>query len=541
MEEQKEVRKKSFLQGAAILAGAGVVIKLMGAAFRIPLANIIGPLGMSYYQTAYPIYNLFLAVSTAGIPVAISRMVAERYAAGNHYEAYRVFRVSFLLLLVLGSISSTALFFGAGAYAESAETPEATLAIRAIAPALLIVSLMAGFRGYFQGTQNMKPTAVSQILEQFFRVTVGLTLAVVLVKTGLEQAAAGASFGATAGSAFGLLGIALIYLAYKKTIIKRINSRPKRAVDSAGKILVRIFFIALPITIGAAIMPLMNMIDVQIVKARLIAIGYSRETAGTMFGELTGFAAPLINLPQVLIQAIAISLVPAIASAYQRKDAEFLRYNASTGLRTAMIIAMPCAFGMMTLAEPIMLLLYPMKKASAINAAPCLFILAIGIIFLSGIQTLTGVLQGIGKQNIPVRNLCIGAVVKVACTFYLTGIEAINVKGAAVGTVATYAVTFLLNLAAVRKYTGARFSISLTFLRPLISALAMSVCVLGAYELLSGGLGNTVATLASVAVGGCVYVVMIFATKSITTEELRLMPKGDKLVQILGRFAGKSR
>lgn len=539
MEEQKEGKKKSFLQGAAILAGAGVVIKLMGAAFRIPLANIIGPLGMSYYQTAYPIYNLFLTVSTAGIPVAISRMVAERYAAGNHYEAYRVFRVSFLLLLIIGCVSSTALFFGAGAYAESAETPEATLAIRAIAPALLLVSLMAGFRGYFQGTQNMKPTAISQILEQFFRVAVGLVLAVTLVKAGLEEAAAGASFGATAGSAFGLLGIALIYLLYKQTIMKRINRRPKQAIDSAGKILTKIFFIALPITIGAAIMPLMNMIDVQIVKSRLIAIGYSREAAGTMFGELTGFAAPLINLPQVLIQAIAISLVPAIAAAYQRKDAEFLRYNASTGLRTAMIIAMPCAFGMMTLAEPIMLLLYPMKKASAVNAAPCLFILAIGIIFLSGIQTLTGVLQGIGKQNIPVRNLCIGAVVKIACTFYLTGIESINVKGAAIGTVATYAVTFLLNLAAVRKYTGANFNIGLTFLRPLISVLTMSVCVLAVHKLLAGTLGNTIATLASVAVGGVIYLVMIFATRSITAEELRMMPKGDKLVRVFGRFAAK--
>lgn len=535
-DEIKDVKKKSFLQGAAILAAAGVVIKLMGAAFRIPLANIIGPLGMSYYQTAYPIYNLFLTVSTAGIPVAISRMVAERYAAGNHYEAHRVFKVSFLLLMIIGTISSTLLFFGAEAYATSAETPEATLAIKAIAPALLLVSLMAAFRGYFQGTQNMKPTALSQIFEQLFRVAIGLTLAIVLVKKGLEVAAAGASFGATAGSAFGLISIALIYMLHKQSIHRKINRGPKRSVDRAGKILVRIFMIALPITIGAAIMPLMNMIDVQIVKSRLIDIGYSHDAAGTLFGELTGFAAPLINLPQVLIQAIAISLVPTIAAAYQRRDTEFLKYNVSTGLRTAMIIAMPCAFGMMTLAEPIMLLLYPLKKASAVSAAPCLFILAIGIIFLSGIQTLTGVLQGIGKQNIPVRNLFVGALVKVACTFYLTGIESINVKGAAIGTVATYVVTFLLNLAAVKKYTGASFNVGLTFIRPLISVVAMSVCALGTYKLTVGMVGNSIATLAGVAIGGCVYLVMIFATKSITSEELAMMPKGDKLVKLAGRF-----
>lgn len=535
--EVKEVKKKSFLQGAAILAGAGIVIKLMGAAFRIPLANIIGPLGMSYYQTAYPIYNLFLTVSTAGIPVAISRMVAERYAAGNHYEAHRVFRVSLLLLLIIGTISSTVLFFGAGAYANSAETPEAAMAIKAIAPALLLVSLMAAFRGYFQGTQNMKPTALSQIFEQLFRVSVGLTLAIVMVKKGLEMAAAGASFGATAGSAFGLISIALIYLLHRQSIFKKISRGRKRPVDRAGKILVRIFMIALPITIGAAIMPLMNMIDVQIVKSRLIDIGYSHQAAGTLFGELTGFAAPLINLPQVLIQAIAISLVPTIAAAYQRRDTEFLKFNASTGLRTAMIIAMPCAFGMMTLAEPIMLLLYPLKKASAVSAAPCLFILAIGIIFLSGIQTLTGILQGIGKQNIPVRNLFIGAVVKIACTFYLTGIQSINVKGAAIGTVATYIVTFLLNLAAVKKYTGASFHAGKTFIRPLISVLAMSVCAWGTHRLIVGLVGNSLATLVAVGAGGLVYLVMIFATRTITAEELSMLPKGDKLAKIAGRLS----
>ncbi|WP_130861536.1 putative polysaccharide biosynthesis protein [Bacilliculturomica massiliensis] len=535
--ETREVKKKSFLQGAAILAGAAVLIKLMGAFFRIPLANIIGAVGMGYYQTAYPIYNLFLTISTAGIPVAISRMVAERCAEGNHYEAHRVFKVSFLLLLIIGTLSSSILYFGADAYAKSANMDEAVLAIRAIAPALLLVSLMAAFRGYFQGTQNMKPTACSQIFEQLFRVAVGLTLAIVLAKKGLEVAAAGASFGATAGSAFGLLVIALIYLLHKKAIAQKIRrSGSKSSGESSGRILVRIFIIALPITIGAAIMPLMNMIDLQIVMNRLVDIGYTSESAQAMYGELSGFAAPLINLPQVLIQAIAISLVPTIAAAHQRRDMEFLRFNVSTGLRTAMIIAMPCAFGMMTLSEPIMLLLYPLEKASAVSAAPLLFILALGIIFLSGIQTLTGILQGIGKQNIPVRNLFIGALVKVACTFYLTGVESINVKGAAIGTVATYIVTFLLNLAAVKKYTKADFSAGQVFLRPLISVLAMSVCAWGAHRLIVGVLGNSLATLLAVAVGGIVYIVMIFATKTITPQELSMLPKGDKIAKLAGKF-----
>ncbi|MBO4992197.1 MAG: polysaccharide biosynthesis protein [Firmicutes bacterium] len=533
-------KKKSFLGGAAIMAGAAIVIKLMGAFFRIPLSNIIGSLGMSYYQTGYPLYNLFLTISTAGIPVAISRMVAERQAVGNHYEAHRVFRTALGLLLVIGAVSASLLFFGAGAYASSAGIPEATLATRALAPALFFVSVMAAFRGYFQGNQNMKPTALSQIFEQLFRVGLGLTLAVVLTKKGLEYAAAGASFGAAAGGFAGLVTMILIYMASRRAIEAKIRRGNREPGESTGRILVRIVAIALPITIGSSIMPLLNMIDVQIVVNRLVSIGYSAGAAKELFGELTGFAQPLINLPQVLIQAIAVSLVPTIAAAYKQKDRENLTFNIQTGMRTAMIIAMPCAFGMMSLSEPIMLFLYPREQASAVSAAPLLFILAFGIIFLSGIQTLTAILQGIGKQNIPMINLMIGAVVKVFCTMTLTGIPSINVKGAAIGTVATYFVTFVLNLFAVYRYTGTKFPLVQIFVRPLISVAFMSVGATAGHRVIMAVLGsNSLATLGGVAVGGAIYVVMIFVTRTITPEELSLLPKGDKLAKLFYKVKRK--
>jgi len=526
-------KKKSFLGGAAILATAAVLIKVLGAFFRVPLSNIIGSLGMSYYQTGYPLYNLFLTISTAGIPVAISRMVSERQAAGKYYEAHRVFRTALALLLCIGAVSALLLFFGAGTYASSAGIPEATMATRALAPALFFVSVMAAFRGYFQGNRNMKPTALSQVFEQIFRVAVGLSLAVILTGKGLEYAAAGASFGAAAGGLAGLLVMIFIYSLSKKSIEAKIRRGNREPGGSGGKILMQILMIALPITIGSSIMPLLNMIDVQIVVNRLVDTGYTPEAAKELFGELTGFAQPLINLPQVLIQAIAVSLVPTIAAAFQQKDRENLSFNIQTGMRTAMIIALPCAFGMMSLSEPIMLFLYPLEKASAISAAPLLFILAFGIIFLSGIQTLTAILQGIGKQNIPMINLMIGAVVKIACTLTLTGIPSINVKGAAIGTVATYFVTFVLNMIAVYRYTGAKFPLVQIFIRPLISVACMSVGAIGGHRAIMALLGsNSLATLGGVAVGGCIYVVMIFVTKTITPEELSMMPKGDKLAKL---------
>jgi stage V sporulation protein B len=539
------MHKKSFLRGAVILGAAGLVIKALGAVFRIPLANIIGDTGMGYYQTAYPVYVLLLTLSTAGIPVAISRMVAERHAMGSPYDAYRVFRVSFILLSAIGLLSFVILFFGAGPIVDRLGNPGAKLAMMAVSPALLVVPMMAASRGFFQGTQDMKPTAVSQIVEQLFRVIVGLSLAVVLVAKGLPAAAAGASFGATAGAVAGLGAILFIFLKKRQSILDEISIKPERSDEKSGRILGQIFIIAVPITVGAAIMPIMNTIDVAIVINRLADSGFSREAANSLYGQLTGMAGPLINFPQVLTQAISMSLVPAVAAAFRRQEMDDLRHNVELGLRTALILGLPSAFGLMALSEPIMLLLYPAQKASAINAAPSLFILAFGVIFLATVQTLTGVLQGIGRQMIPVRNLAIGALVKVVLTYSLTGIPSINIRGAAIGTVAAYIVASALNLLAVKKITGAKFLPGLTFGRPLAAAALMSILVVVAYKALhfvflaadvSPGMANAMATLVAIGLGAALYLVLLFAFRAIKDEELAMLPGGARLERLIGRI-----
>ena len=526
--------KKSFIQGAVILGVAGIIIKIMGAFFRIPLANLIGDKGMGYYQTAYPIYVLFLTLATAGIPIAISKMVSERVAIGQHHEAYRVFRVSFVLLFAIGICSSAILFFGAGQIVNAIGNPGAKYAMMAIAPALLFVPIMAAYRGYFQGMQNMKPTAASQVVEQFFRVAAGLSLAYILIREGTEFAAAGASFGATAGSVMGLITVMAIYYYNKKSLQEL--SRGSRTGERGREILMKILMIAIPVTIGAAIMPIMNTIDVGIVMRRLQETGWSEEAANGLYGQLTGMAGPLINFPQVLTQAIAMSLVPAIAAAYKQKDINFLNYNVRLGVRTAIIIGLPCALGLMTLSEPIMRMLYPMQKASAVSAAPCLFIMAFGVIFLSTVQTLTGVLQGLGKPMIPVINLFIGAIIKVILTYTLTGVNSINVRGAAIGTVAAYIVASTLNIIAVKKYTGVKFDFMLTYVKPVVSALVMSGTVWVSYRLLYGFFGNSLSTAIAVLIGALVYCVMLFVTKSIKQEELKFLPKSGKIINLLNRF-----
>ena len=539
MEKQENQNKenKSFLGGTLILGLAGLIIKVLGAAFRIPLGNIIGAEGMGYYQKAYPIYNLFLTLAIAGIPTAIARLVAERYAVHRPKEAFKVFRSSFYLLLCTGIITSGGLILAAkwltGTYLD---TPKAYYCMVAIAPALLFCPLMSAYRGFFQGRQNMKPTAVSQVVEQIFRVALGLGLAIILFPRGVEFAAAGASFGATAGGIFGFIGIAFVYLRNKKAIFSEFEGSTETHVSSTKKILKEILVIAVPITIGSAVLPIMNAIDMMVVGKRLMAIGYSADVANSLYGELTGFAQPMINFPQVLTQAVSISMVPLVASAFMRKETKFMQDSIRLGIRYTMIIAVPCAVGMSVLAKPILTLIYPGQRESAINAAPCLSILAISVIFLGLTHALTGILQGVGKQIVPVRNLAIGAVCKVCVTFILTGIPSLNVKGAAFGTLTAYGISAILDFIGVIKYTGTKIDYKLTIFKPILSAVIMGVVVFGVYRLGLGYLGNGIACILSIGVGVVVYLITILAIGTLTIEELEGLPKGKTIAKIVRKF-----
>ena len=563
------LNRTTVMYGAVILSVAGIVIKILGAVFRIPLGNLIGDEGMGYYNAVYPVYSLLVVIGATGIPVAVSRLVAEYNTDNDHAGSARVLKVAATLMSVIGVGFFCALFFGAAGITSSlTDLSEAVYAMQAIAPALLFVPVMAVFRGYFQGLQNMKPTAMSQIVEQAFRVIVGLALAFVLISDGKAMAAAGGTFGATAGAVAGLIALVIIY--YRKRGIMSYQERrdlaklvrEKSRYESTGSIIKKIAVIAVPITVGATIMPIMYNIDMWVVPMRLSQAGFDPVTVRSLYGQLTGFAEPLTNLPKVLTQAIAISMVPTIVRAWKEKDKEFLSYNITLGLRFALIIGLPCTVGFMILAKPIMFLLYPFQPAAAAGAAPALFIFAIGVVFLSSIDALTSALQGVGKQMIPFINIAIGAGCKFVITFVLTGFPDINIKGAAVGTVSAYIIATILNYRAVKIYTGTRFNISLTFFRPIISALAMGGVVAAVYYGIQGAIGSSTASLAQIAelahtasegfgrditdtilsnalatiiailAGAAVYIVMLFVTRAIIPEELRLLPKGEKIYRL---------
>jgi stage V sporulation protein B len=450
-------------------------------------------------------------------------------------------------MTVLGAALFAVMFVGAKFITSNIRDLEGSVyAMKAIAPALLIVPIMATFRGYFQGYQQMKPTALSQITEQFFRVGVGLLAAYALLSSGKNFAAAGATFGATAGALAGLAVIFLIYRGFRRRVNyrgKRAESRQARSLrrESTGSIIATLVMIAAPITLGAAIMPVMSFIDVHIVTARLAHSGMDAVQVRTLYGQLTGFAQPIVNLPKFLTQAVAVSMVPAVVRAFKARDKEFLHLNVQLGFRFVMLVSLPCSVGLMLLSEPIMKLIYPRQPADAVGAAPSMLILAAGIVFLATYETMSGALQGVGKQMIPVLNLVVGALVKIVLTYTLTSMKAFNIKGAAIGTVAAFIVAMALNYRAVRVYTGTNFDISRTFLRPLLSVAAMGVICKLSFVLLVSHVGSNFATLISILLSAAVYLAMIFVTKSILPGELRHLPRGDKLTRMYLRTSRKLR
>lgn len=526
--------KENFLKGAAILGAAGIVVKILGAFYRIPIGNIIKTEGMGYYQTAYPLYVLLLTISTSGFPVAIAKLVSEKRALGDFRGAHKVFKVALAGLFICGIITSFLVYTFAENIVESLGNKNAYYALIALVPALFFVPMMSAFRGYFQGRQSMTPTAISQISEQSFRVAAGLFFTYYLLDRGIPIAAGGASFGGSIGAIAGTLAIFIIYLSKKGEINEEIESSKNVEEETTGKIIKSLLAIAIPITIGASIAPIMDTIDAAIVMKRLQFVGFSEFEANDLYGQLKGLAQTLINLPQVFSMALAISLVPAISEAHAKKQYGEIRSIVSSGVRVTLLIGLPAAFGLFVLAKPIIRLLYFKNTAEALNSTgEILMYLSFGVIFLTLVQSLTAILQGIGRPIIPVRNLAVGAVAKIVLAYVLTGIPSINVKGSAISTVVAYLIASTLDLISVKKYTKIKFNIGEVFIRPFISAAGMAVIAKVSHILFYSLIGDKLATIIAIFMGIITYFLLLMRTGSLTYEDFKLLPKGEKMAKTL--------
>lgn len=512
--------KKSFLQGAVILSVAGVVSKILGALYRIPLARLIGDEGMGLYQMAYPIYTTILALATAGVPVAISVLVSRNKTKGFNGDSQKLFRVSLIVLLTAGIVLTFLVMQSAHFIANYVlKQPLAYYPILAVAPAIIFASLMSVFRGYFQGHQSMMPTAVSQVFEQLFRVAAVLVLAVILFPRGLEYAAAGATFGAVIGGIAGLIILVGYYFWFQKKAGREQNLLYSGA--SSAELAREMVRLAVPVSFGAVVLPLVQMLDAIIVPGRLMAIGYSTSGATALYGQLSGMAAVLISLPTIFTISIATSLVPAVSESLARGEKKALNERLNSAFRAGMIIALPCAAGLFILATQISDLLYAAPEAG-IPLEP----LAFSCIALAAFQLSSAGLQGMGRPEIAMKNLLITGILKVIFNYTLTGIPALNVRGAAIGTVVAFLIGSFLNLIYLRKITGISYEIS-RLVKITAVTVIMAIGVRYSYQFFVGiDIRSHLATVMAITIGVGIYGSLLFIIRELDIKMLKRLIKG---------------
>ena len=521
-------RQRSLIGGISVLGAAGIICKVVGVLYRIPLTNMIGDLGMGLYGQVMPPYNLLLSITSAGIPVAISRMVSHYITIGEQGNARRVFKTALKLLTVLGIITTLILFFGSRLVAQWVGTPEGYLSCMCIAPSLFFVCIMSAFRGYMQGMRRMMPTAVSQLIEQVGKVAVALPFASIGYARG----------GWTMGSAGALLGtslaecVAMLYMIIRCRFVKTPPVRPDEQAVSGRVLAKRIVMIAIPITLGACIVPLSNTIDSTMLKNLMVGSGFISDEAQSRIGLYTGICFPLINVPTAIAMAMSTNLVPSIASGIARKDNAHVVRETGIGLRVASVVGFPCSIGMSLLAKPIVFLCYGNNAKLGVEklmlASNLLEFSAMTIILFTMVQATSGILQGTGKQKIPMLTLLAGMICKITLNAILVSRHDINIHGAPIASLTCYAVSMIPNLYYVCKYTGYKFSVRDVILRPLGAAALMGGVVWAIYNFifggercLSAGFSKRLLLVAvCIAVGAVVYIVAAFLLKAIDPNDL---------------------
>ncbi len=520
-------KQKSLIGGVSVLGIAGLICKVVGVLYRIPLAHLIDPMGMAIYHKVFPAYNLLLTISSAGIPVAISRMVSHYVTKEQPGNARRIFRLALSMLCALGLVTTLLLMLFSRQVAAWQGTEEAAQGYLCIAPSLFCVCAMSAYRGYMQGQRRMMPTAVSQLIEQVGKVAIALPLAAVgMAKGGVIWGAAGALLGSTIGEA-----AALLYMIFQHRRAEKGAAALQRESEEMlhGKaIMKRLVFISIPITLGACIVPLAGFIDSVMLTQLMEKSGMAREDALIRYGAYSGPVLTLINVPTALAMAMSTNLVPSIASGLARGDRAYVQSETAMGLRMATVIGFPCSIGMSLLAKPLLYLCYrgSYTGPQLDVAAELLTVSSLTIVLFTMVQATSGILQGAGKQRIPMYTLLLGVALKIALNYTLVGIPGVDIHGAPFASLLCYTASMVPNLYFVCKHTGYRLNLMDVFGKPLVCALLMGAVVYGLWHGLFGNPGQlsgpvlVIGILVCVLAGMVVYALLCLKTKAVRKEDL---------------------
>ena len=572
-------KKQSLLNGALVLVIATAVVEVCGVLYKIPLTGIIGALGRGYTGTAYNIYIPVYNIALAGLPVALSAMVSRKVAEGRFNDVHRTFSVAFRLFVFLGVVGTALLLIVAYPYALSIKSMESLPSIIMIAPAILVCCVMSTYRGYYSGLSNQTPQAISQICEVIGKLVFGLLLSY-LVKVyaihqfnsgypvfgtacaSLEEAvtaatpysAAASLLGVTLGAAMSLLFLVLRHkiVGDKITAAELRSSAPAENDKAVAKALITL---AVPIVISTLVLNITNLIDSWSIQFRLQSVidnvrpelesifKESLRYAGVMNNnELKSYiygsyevALDFRNLLPTITTALGVSAIPVLSEAWTLKNKTLIKSSVESVIRFTMLISMPGGFGMAVLARPLLHLLYGNDSNIPISAQ----IMAMYGMFafvMAASTPVTSMLQAIGRSDIPMKSVAVGAVAKLVTNFVLVGIPLFNIRGAVIGTFLFYIITNVINIIALIRITGAVPSIKSVFVKPLICAVICTLTAWTANSFLADHINGKVACILAILFAVVIYAMSLVAVRAIEPEDIKMLPKGEKIYKVLANY-----
>lgn len=549
-------KKNSFFGGAAILTASVVVVKLIGALYKVPLANILTDAAFADFNTAYDIYALLIIISTGGLPVALSKMVSEANALGRGNQVKKVFSLALAAFCILGTVSFCVMAFLPQQLADLMQDSHAAYSILALAPAVFFICPMSAMRGYFQGHAQMTPTAVSQVIEALCKLTIGLALASAFKKSFEDEAmaAAGAILGVSVGC---LLGAVYMYFCYRRH--SRAQPESHDEPEDSKTILTTLAALAIPITLSSSVIALTNILDNAILMGRLQdALKLSLDDARTLKGVYNK-ALTLYNLPASFMVPLTASVIPHVSAALKVKRRRQAAQISETALRTTALLAIPAGVGLFVLGEPIMRLLYATTDVEL--GGWMLSVLGIASIAVCFMLVSNSILQAHRMVALPMATTVIGCALKLAVGYVLIGNPDISIRGGPISTVVCFWLIALLDLLIIKRTLPRSLSLARVFVKPVGAAAAMGLSAWAvnglAYKALVGlklflavdedgkqmftesgaailsRTGVTLSVFAAIGVAVVVYFALVLVTRAISKEDLALIPKGDKLARIL--------
>jgi len=536
-------KKNSFMGNVLMLMFSQILIKILGLVYRLVIMNVpgFGDLGNGYYSAGYQIYAVLLTISSQGIPSAISRLVSEKIAIGEYKSAHRIFKIAMGLFAIVGGFFSLFLYvFSDFIASHILNVPDVKYVLRVLAPAIFFVTTSAVFRGYFAGLGTMKPSSVSQTLEQLFNCTLTITFVYALIGKEPYVMAAGGNLSTTLAILISFSYLLMYYRRKNKKYAekyKNVEQKPDtRSVKSVAK---TILMSSIPITIGSIISVVSTLIDTVTV-SNCIQIAYqgiiqSKELLEQQAMRLTGILSKvdtLVNLPIAVNLAFYSALVPAISSAIAKKDYSSASKKISFSISASLLIVIPCAIGFIVLADPILRMLYP----NASDGAGILQIAAITMIFVAINHTLNGSLYGLNKLYIPAIALTFGSIVKVILNIVLIRNPNINIYGASISSLICQLITFGITYRAIKSAIDIKINVKNTVIKPMIAGITMGVIIFLINYLFKSLINNYILTICNIGIGAIAYLLVVAYLKVLNKEEICALPMGNKIYGVLTKL-----